>query len=366
MKIAAPATCAHEVETFAHLGADEFYCGVVAGARPRDEGNFFNRRPTPEGNLFSFAALKDLTDTAHALEKEISFVLNETYVPEAHLPGILASAGQAAEAGVDAFIVADPVVITRLAEAGLPPKLYLSTCGNCFNAAAVSFFLDLGVSRIILPRHMRIDEIRSLCRAYPGVEFEVVALGDPCRWDDGLCTFEHNLHLIEGEDRDFCGGACSKSFDLDVENDRLSEEAKARLRTGYADLSRLRGCGLCALMALKEAGVAVIKTTGRDNALLRGHYLRYLALAREILADPGLTQPVFQLQAREIRARMHADFVAGHTLRLVQTVGDPAVLGRQVQVVAAESWLLECDPPHSCYFPDAFLAVHVESGDVAG
>lgn len=366
MKIAAPATCAHEVETFARLGADEFYCGVVAGARPRDEGNFLNRRPTPEGNLFSFAALKELTDTAHALGKEVSFVLNETYVPEAHLPGILASAEQAAESGVDAFIVADPVVITRLGEAGLPRKLYLSTCGNCFNTAAVAFFLDLGVSRIILPRHMTVADIRSLCRAYPDVEFEVVALGDPCRWDDGLCTFEHNLHLFDGQNRDFCGGACSKSFDLEVEDERLSEEAKALLRASYSDLSRLRGCGFCALMALHEAGVAVIKTTGRDNALLRGHYLRYLALAREVLADPGLTPAVYQLQAREIRSRMHADFVAGNVLNLARAVGDPAVLGRRVQAVAAESWLLECDPPHSCYFPDAFLPVRVGEGEAVG
>lgn len=355
MRIAAPATGAHEAEVFARLGADEFYCGVVTGARSRDEGNFLNRRPTPEGNLNSFAALRDLTEAAHALEKEISFVLNETYVPETHLPGILESADQAAGAGVDAFIVADPVIITRLGEAGFPQKLYLSTCGNCFNTAAVNFFLDLGVTRIILPRHLRLDDVRSLCRAYPGVEFEVVALGDPCRWDDGLCTFEHNLHLFDGRSHDFCGGACSKHFDVNVEGNGLRKKAKERVRAAYADLSRLRGCGFCALLGLRDAGVAVIKTTGRDNALLRGHYLRYLALAREILADPDLTPALYQLQAREIRARMHADFIAGNTLHLARAVDDPAVLGRQVKAIAAESWLLECDPPYSCYFPEETL-----------
>ncbi len=366
MKIAAPATCAHEVRAFVRLGADEFYCGVVTGARPRDEGNFLNRRPTCEGNLLSFEELRELTDAAHGLDKEVSFVLNETYIPEEHLPAILGSARRAAESGVDAFIVADLIVIVRLVEEGFPQKLYLSACGNCFNTAAVAFFLDLGVSRIILPRHLTIADIRSLCGAYPEVEFEVIVLGDPCRWDDGLCTFEHNLHLFDGTKRDFCGGACSKVFDVAVEGDRLSGDGSERIKAAYADLFRLRGCGLCALMALEKAGVAVIKTTGRDNALLRGHYLRYLALARDILGDPGLTPAVYQMQAREIRARMHADFVAGHTLRLARNIGDSAALGRQVQAIVAESWLLECDPPHSCYFAPALTLLADHDGEAVG
>lgn len=355
MKIAAPVTHAHEVHTFAHLGADEFYCGVVDREGARDNGNFLNRRPTPEGNLFSFASLKELAETAHALGKTVSFVLNETYIPEAHLPRVLASAEQAAETGVDAFIVADPVVITRIREAGFPQELYLSACGNCLNSLAVSFFRELGVSRVILPRHLTVGEIRALTAAHPGVEFEVIVLGDPCRWDDGLCTFEHNLHLFDGGNPDFCGGACSKSFAVEVEDDQLNEETKSRLIASYSNLSRLRGCGLCALFALNEAGVSVIKTTGRDNQLLRGHFLRYLALARDILSDSDLNRNVFRLQAREIRARMHADFIAGNTLHLARAVDDPAVLGRQVKALAAESWLLECDPPYSCYFPEETL-----------
>lgn len=354
LRINAPLGSAEEIFGLAEAGANEVYCGVVpAEVERKDEGAFLNRRPTREGNLSSFSELREVVAAAHSKGIHVSFTLNEPFFPDEHYPHLLGQAEAAVEAGVDALIVADPVLIKHLRERLPEVRIHVSVAASCLNSAAVGFFRSLGAVRIILPRHLRFAEIASMVRQNPDLEFEVIVLGDPCPWDDGMCTMEHNLHHFRSE-RPFTGGLCSMLCqDITVcgETDEVHKEA---VRRRYAEqMHRHRGCGLCALWDLRDIGVTHVKSTGRDNALLRLHFIRYLVLALSLLEDKALAREAFIQLAQDLRARMFADFVAGKVVDLSCRIRSPTQLGTAVQEVLAQARLLSCDPPFGCYFPEA-------------
>lgn len=356
LRINAPLGSAAELPALAEAGANEIYCGIVPeGMSRKDEGAFLNRRPTREGNLSSFDALRDAVATAHAKGLHVSFTLNEPFSPDDHYPHLLGQAEAAVEAGVDALIVADPVLMKHLHDRRLPVRIHVSVAASCLNSAAVAFFRSLGAARIILPRHLRFAEIAAMVRRHPDLEFEVIVLGDPCPWDDGMCTMEHNLHHFRPE-RPFTGGLCSvlcQDVTVHGEIDEVQKEAVRRRHT--EQIHRVSGCGLCALRDLRAIGVTHVKSTGRDNALLRLRFVRYLALALSLLEDEALTREAFMQLARDLRARMFADFVAAGVVDLAGRIPSPTRLGTAVHEVLAQARLLGCDPPFGCYFPEAVI-----------
>ena len=349
MRIHAP--CAHprEVRAVRAAGANEIYCGVVPEQRAL---GYLNRRPTPQGNLASFEALGAVASTAAFLGMPVAFTLNETFLLEEDYDSAVKEAELAAEAGVTAFVVADPVLVPKLRESGLQQRICASTAAGVANSEAVSFFVDLGVSRVVLPRHLTVSEIGEIVADNPSVEFEVLVLGDPCRFDDAFCSFEHNLQDY-CEDPQFRGGGCSKVYELEPLDNEPTADDMRNVQARFDEYHRLRGCGLCALHDLQMAGVAVVKTTARDNELLRLHLLRYLALALESLNEPNVGREEFMIQAMEIRSRMFADFLAGHALALSRSPMSSEAVGANLRRVCDESFLLECEPPLSCYFPEA-------------
>lgn len=91
------------------------------------------------------------------------------------------------------------------------------------------------------------------------------------------------------------------------------------------------------------------------NALLRLHFVRYLALALSLLEDQGLTREAFMQLARDLKARMFADFVAAGVVDLAGRILSPTRLGTAVHEVLAQARLPGCDPPFGCYFPEAVI-----------
>lgn len=357
LRINAPLASLAELEMMINSGANEVYCGVVpAEAQSKATGGFLNRRPTREGNLPSFAEVREAVVRAHDQGVRVSFTLNEPYAPEDHYPILLNQAEQAAEAGVDAIIVADPVLVSLIRSARIPVNIHISVAASCINSAAVSLFYSLGAKRIILPRHLRFAEVSSIVHGHPDLEFEVIVLGDPCAWDDGMCTMEHNLHLIRPE-RPFMGGLCSVGCQTIEVKDRAGIVDGDALRRRYLDqLHRHRGCALCALWDLQMMGIGYVKSTGRDNSLLRIHFVRYLYAALSLLEDNrSLSREVFVQLARDLRTRMLNDFVAGKVLELGGTIPSPTKMGMAVSDIISNARLLACDPPFGCYFPEAIL-----------
>lgn len=169
-----PAGNPDKLRTALLYGADAIYLG----------GKKFNLRAASEG--FDDIALAQAVRQAEAQEAKIYYCLNSLPTQDdlASLPDEIE---KAAQAGVHAFIIADPGVL-RLAQKYAPKlPMHLSTQANTTNAEAVAFWLDQGVERVNLARELSRDEISSIRAALPHANLEVFVQGAMCLAVSGQC-----------------------------------------------------------------------------------------------------------------------------------------------------------------------------------
>ena len=155
-------------------GADAVYLGGMEG----------NLRAATRG--VSPAELRDAVAFAHARNVKIYYCLNALPF-ERDMASIPAAVTTAAEAGVDAFIVADPGVlrIARRLAPGIPA--HVSTQANTTNAEAARFWTENGADRVVLARELPHGEIRAIRNQLPETELEVFIHGAMCLAVSGQC-----------------------------------------------------------------------------------------------------------------------------------------------------------------------------------
>lgn len=169
-----PAGDMERFRTAVLYGADAVYLGGTAG----------NLRASAQG--FTAAELREAVHTANAKNVRIFYCLNSLPF-ERRMASIPDLAAEAAEAGVHAFIVADPGVfrIVRRVAPGIP--VHISTQANTTNAEAVMFWRDAGASRVNLARELPLREIEAIRKALPDMELEVFVHGAMCLAVSGQC-----------------------------------------------------------------------------------------------------------------------------------------------------------------------------------
>ena len=72
----------------------------------------------------------------------------------------------------------------------------VSCLNQVVNCAAVDFYKNFNVRRIVYPRHISITEAVSIAQKYPDIEFEAFSLFEKCAFDDGNCRCIHNAGFI--------------------------------------------------------------------------------------------------------------------------------------------------------------------------
>lgn len=285
VKILAPIREFDELEMLAAAGAEELYCGVV----PREWTAKFpgalwlNRRAAASSGLDSFAELRRLRDAAHARDLPLFVTLNApTYGPD-QLPMVQDLAQRMSEeGGVDALIVSDLNLIALLSEAGLHAQLHVSSVAATLNTEAVGFLKDFGVTRVVLPRSVTLDEIRGVTTAHPDLEIEVFLLNDGCAFEEGFCSTTHH-HSVGA----FCTNLSTMKADFEWYGPRYTSRRERWLRQNLADYrewvwyvngngcgATAKGlpygpCGLCAIPDLQKMGVASLKIVGREASPFR-------------------------------------------------------------------------------------------------
>lgn len=337
-----PVTRPGDVGTLVGLGATEFYCGLGYVG-----DTCLNRRPSAAANLTGWADVEAVTREAHSRHCAVAFVVNDVGYDEELRHQALEQAGSAVQAGCDAIIAADALLLAEMADWEV--RRHLSSTAQLTNAASVSFYAAEGaIDRVILPRHLSVAEIATITRAHPALEFEAIVLGDPCQWDDGLCGFEHDLHQFS-QVPEMAGGLCSKLVHVIAEGVTDPQEHDGVARR-YRGMRRFTGCGLCALPELRSAGVSVLKVAARDKPDLRDVLTKFCAVAAA--AQASSPDGTFRAVARDLRQRMAEQFIAGAALRACVDSASATTIGAKVAAVVAESSLLSCDPPFSCYWPE--------------
>src|SRR5574340_1137563 len=122
--------------------------------------------------------------------------------------------------GPDARIMSDPGLILLVREAWPEMEIRRSVQANTVNSAAVRFWRQAGLARVILSRQLSLDEIAEIREACPDTELEVFVHGALCVAYSGRC-------LLSGyfNHRDPNQGTCTNSCRWDYKVHPAQQDA---------------------------------------------------------------------------------------------------------------------------------------------
>ncbi len=274
-ELLSPAGSPEAFEAAVAAGADAVYVG----------GTKLNARMNAQN--FDRGALCAAVQHAHRHGVRVYVTLN-TLVWDRELTDALAAANEAAEAGVDALIIADPgaAAVIRRALPGLP--LHASTQLSGHNARMGEVLAPMGFSRFVIARETSLADLATAVRENP-LEVEVFIHGALCVSHSGQCLFSSFVGGRSGN-----RGACAQPC-------RLPYACGRRGAEGYPlSLKDLSLAGH--VPALIEAGVASLKIEGRMKS--PGYVGGVTAIWRRLLderraATPGELQALADLFSRD-------------------------------------------------------------------
>ena len=156
-------------------------------------------------NSFTLANLGESIDYAHQLGKRFYVVVN--IAPHnAKLAHFVEHMAQVVALQPDALIVSDPGIVMLLRQHFPEQALHLSVQANTVNWAALKFWQQQGIERVILSRELSLQEIKEMREHVPDMELEVFVHGALCMAYSGRC-------LLSGytNKRDPNQGACTNA-----------------------------------------------------------------------------------------------------------------------------------------------------------
>ena len=244
-ELLAPAGDEESLRAAVAAGADAVYFGLQGG---------FNARARADN--FPVADLTRVFDFLHSRNVQ-GFVTFNTLVFDKELPVAEEALAAIAKAGADAIIVQD-LGAARLARAVCPElPLHASTQMTISSAEAASIAASLGVTRVVLPRELSIDEIARMA-AGTDLELECFVHGALCVSWSGQCLTSEALQA-RSANRGQCAQSCRLPYDLIVDgtkDHRHDEQLKYLLSP--RDLAAYD-----LLPQLLRAGVSCFKIEGR-------------------------------------------------------------------------------------------------------
>lgn len=179
-------------------GADAVYAG-----QPR-----FSLRV--RNNEFDLATLAIGIKEAHQLGKKFYLVVN--IAPHnSKLQRFVEDIAPAIALGPDALIVSDPGVVFLLRQHFPQMPLHLSVQANTVNWAAVLFWQQQGIERVILSRELALEEIAQIREKVPGMELEVFVHGALCMAYSGRCLLSGYINKRD-PNQGACTNACRWSY----------------------------------------------------------------------------------------------------------------------------------------------------------
>ncbi|MDM8551217.1 U32 family peptidase [Desulfobacterales bacterium HSG2] len=274
LKIAAPVCSVKEAEACIKAGAKELYFGVMPDdwSRIFGESDQLTRRQGKLSHIRNMEEVRTVIQTAHNYDCSVSLAINARYskVQESFIWDILQ---MWEENGGDAVILNDPGIIMGLRERASSLELHLSTLAGVFNSASAAFFAELGISRIILPRDLFIEEIGALILSGPDIAYEVIVMNQKCLFIDGWCGFFHDVRIPSDVPSEFDYEIIpGKSLPIVLSHDPEYEGHGCQInwRTDYQqvvyperDDFHSPHCAACMLMTLFGYGVEYFKIAGR-------------------------------------------------------------------------------------------------------
>jgi len=177
------------------------------------------------------------------------------------------------EAGIDAVIVQDLGLATKIIEKFPDLDVHSSTQMTIHNLQGVKEVEKLGFKRCVLSRELTLDEIKEICKK-TNIEIEVFIHGALCICYSGQCLMSSIIGGRSGN-RGKCAGTCRLPYSLLKDNNQKDK--------GYL-LSSKDVCTLDILPELINAGIKSFKIEGRMKSpeyvgIVTSIYRKYIDLA---------------------------------------------------------------------------------------
>jgi putative protease len=237
-------------------GADEIYCAVqMPGAV-----HILNR---PEYCCVpTYAELGEIAAHARDHGVEAIVTLELPFISAFMAEQMRDHIASCVKAGIDALIVGDVGLIRLIKEMGLDIPVYASTLLTVMNYRAVDFLRELGVERVILERHISVEEIAQVVQHHQDLEIEVFVHGQGCSNINVNCYLEFARASPEAVDKAIGGVKgmvipCRLPFEVFEYGDDGQELARLPI------LDAFTFCSMCRLPELIETGVMGLKIVGR-------------------------------------------------------------------------------------------------------
>ena len=165
---------------------------------------------------FSIDQIKEACTFAHSLNKKVFLTLNIVFHNE-DVEGVYDYIKEVVDAGIDAFIVSDPSIISYIKDNFKNVEVHLSTQNSTTNYESVLFFKEQGVDRVVLARELNKEQIKEVIDK-TGVDIEVFIHGAMCTCMSGRCALS-NYITNRDANRGGCAQVCRFSFKKDLDND---------------------------------------------------------------------------------------------------------------------------------------------------
>lgn len=247
---------------------------------------------------------------AHALGHRF-FLVSNIYPHGAKLKTYLDDMAPAIALKPDAMIMSDPGLILMVRETWPEMEIHLSVQANTVNAAAVRFWKQAGISRVILSRELSLDQIAEIRQACPDTELEVFVHGALCIAYSGRC-------LLSGyfNHRDPNQGTCTNSCRWDFNVKPAAEDASGDV---YVIEEREKRQGSYMPIEEDEHGTYILNS--KDLRAIE-HVQRLVEIGVDSLKIEGRTKsPYYVARTCQTYRQAIDDAVAGRGL-------DPALLGQ--------------------------------------
>ncbi|MFO1008412.1 MAG: DUF3656 domain-containing protein [Planctomycetaceae bacterium] len=211
-ELLAPAGSLECIRAAVENGADAVYFGLDVGFNARARAANF--------------PVEQLPETMAELHRRgvKGYVTLNTLIFSNELPEVESLVRKIAEAGVDAVLVQD-LGVARLIRAICPDlPMHASTQMTLTSAECIEVARQLGITRVVLPRELSIDEMRQI-HAATSIELEAFVHGALCVAYSGQCLTSESLGG-RSANRGQCAQACRLPYDVicDGEDVELGEQ----------------------------------------------------------------------------------------------------------------------------------------------
>lgn len=303
-----PAGSLEKLKMAFHYGADAVYAGVpLFSLRARE-------------NEISYEDLQTAYAEARQNGKKIYLTAN-IFARNLKLKPFREHVARWAALKPDALIMSDPGLISVVREAHPEIPIHLSVQANCMNWLAVKFWQSIGVSRVILSRELRLQEIREIKQQVPDMELEAFVHGAICIAYSGRCLMSHYMSYRDAN-QGVCDNSCRYPYKVYAQDKSAPEELFLQDSRDPSQLYQMEedehgtylmnSKDLCLIEHLKElhdAGVCSFKVEGRTKSVF------YAALVsriyRKAIDDMVAGKPLDSELLKELDLLAHRGYHKG-------------------------------------------------------